>query len=404
MTTNLNMNALLDLAEEPTVEKYRQIYNMARMSGDAGELIDFYISLAARQSTLGDSQRMREAGTMRFRSRILPGKSSDATRDQAARNRDLVKDFYHPLESDAMYRHFVTNTPQVGYATAEVEWRPENGLIKPTKILLVDPRHMVWLPGQTNTWGIKTRTGKVPLIREQWILAQMQTLGSPVDWALTRSSAFLAIFLMEALRDWMVYVSTFGKPVIHMVYKGTSDELMEDAVNRFMARWPEEFLVSKSTDELEIKIIDGASAARSGTSDVQARLKKSMQDDIITTWTGSTLNQTTGDTGSRSLGIVHKDNATMLYQDQLLKIQGALQEQLIRQFFIRNNIDGPIPTLHLIHEDSDLNNLSTAGWIFQSANLEPEDLEEIGERIGMRVRRKSEDEPESRDTIDGDNE
>jgi phage gp29-like protein len=294
--------------------------------GDAGaylelaeEMEEKYLHYAAQLAT-------RKRAVSGIAAQIIP--ASDLRRDrQIAKFVEQVL----PLVQEAAFD--ILDSLGKGFSATEILWNTEGANWFPERLEVRDPRWFQFAKADGRTLRLKDdqHPDGLPLPAGKFILHQSTAkTGLPIRGGLARAASWAFLFQNFALRDWVTFIETFGKPLRLGRYEGNVatpadiDKLME-AVQSLgtdaAAILPKSMLI-------EFPEVQGAR----GDNQLWRLLLEYLDRQVSKLVLGQTLTADTGESGggSYALGGVHNEVRMDILADDALRFSETINRDLIR--------------------------------------------------------------------------
>ena len=222
---------------------------------------------------------------------------------------DKHKDFYEKLLKDLPVIDIIKDilkAPRYGYQPIEITWQLKDGFIIPQEIVAKPPE-----------WFFYNREGQLCFNKKGVpdgfvILPEMKKFLCPTneaDYLNKYGKGYLSMcfwdvaFKKGSMEFWIKFAEKFGMPwIIAKFEQGSDDKIIDDLLDSMEAMVQDAIAAIPDNASVEIKEPGGKTAS----ADIYKQLVETCDKNIAKTIVGQTLTTDVGETGSYSLGQVHK--------------------------------------------------------------------------------------------------
>lgn len=268
---------------------------------------------------------------------------------------DKHKDFYEKLLKDLPVIDIIKDilkAPRYGYQPIEITWQLKDGFIVPKEIIAKPPEWFFYNRERQLCFNKKGAPDGFVILPE---MKKFLCPTNEADYLNKYGKGYLSMcfwdvaFKKGSMEFWIKFAEKFGMPwIIAKFEQGTGDDVIENLLDTMEAMVQDAIAAIPDNSSVEIKEPSGKAAS----ADIYKQLIETCDKNIAKTIVGQTLTTDVGDSGSYSLGQVHKKvlDAIVDSDKSLVEEQFKILFQWIAELNFGNEEDAPELELYIEEE------------------------------------------------------
>jgi phage gp29-like protein len=346
----------VDQATGANLERVASLFTLAE-AGRPSYQCDLFDDLIGRDPSLYGLVHGRVSALAGKPVVVRPG--GDKAQDRRAA--DALQEVLDRLDMDSWIQWHEYGHLVYGWAASEIDWQ-------------WNARESRWDPAEL--WHIRSRQFRiatevyriVPGAEPQELLVQVGLTDEqvarliPDKWIVTRHAPYLriarsgllhvcaryAILRTQSWAHWFAFLRRYGIPALRVEIASWNDSLQQYQAEEMIRRWGEDVgFVVDANAKVKPEILDGAQAARSATSDPQARFVDAIRDEFTRLWTGIPTGGNSGGVGNYYTGKVTAGIRADLLSADARRLATALRNHLAEPWMRINGIRGEVPQIEI---------------------------------------------------------
>ncbi len=219
------------------------------------------------------------------------------------------KDFYEKLLKDLPIIDIIKDilkAPRYGYQPIEITWHIKDGFVVPKEIIAKPPEWFFYNKDRQLCFNQKGEPDGFVILPE---MRKFLCPTNEADYLNKYGKGYLSMcfwdvaFKKGSMEFWVRFAEKFGMPwIIAKFEQGAGDEVIDDLLDSMEAMVQDAIAAIPDNSSVEIKEPNGKAAS----ADIFKQLVEMCDKNIAKTIVGQTLTTDVGESGSYSLGQVHK--------------------------------------------------------------------------------------------------